>query len=218
MKQLRERLSYSGIQTLSIDELLTVILCTGTTSHSENLRAHLSQLLREEGGLRKLIQAEFGELCQDYGFGEVKSAQLQAVFELARRLCSQKPEEKHQILCAADAAHVVMAEMTYLDHEQMRVLVLDTRNHVIANQCLYQGTLNSATVRIAEIFRPALTRKGASIILCHNHPSGSIEASLEDREITRQCREAGQLLEIELLDHLIIGDHRYLSLKELMQW
>src|SRR5438309_1450520 len=109
-----------------------------------------------------------------------------------------------------------MAEMAHLDHEQFRVIVLDIKNRIIANQVLYQGTISSAAIRIAEVFRSAVTRKAAHIIVCHNHPSGSIEPSPEDLSITSQMVEAGNLLDIEVLDHIIIGNHRFLSLKDRM--
>src|SRR5947209_13186667 len=111
-----------------------------------------------------------------------------------------------------------MPDMAFLDHEELRVLVLDTKNGVVANLLLYQGTVNSSTIRTAEIFRPAVTRKCPGIIVCHNHPSGSVEPSPEDLEVTKLWVEAATLLEIDLVDHLIIGAHRYLSLKEHLLW
>jgi DNA repair protein RadC len=100
----------------------------------------------------------------------------------------------------------------------MRVLVLDTKNYVLANVLMYRGTINSSVLRVAEIFRPAITRKAANIIVCHNHPSGDMTPSPEDLDVTKQLVEAGKALEIEVLDHIIIGNPRYVSLKERMRW
>ncbi len=216
MKQLRERLLHYGSSTFSNEELLTLILQTGSTS--SDISRQVATLLADCGGLGGIIRADLGEFCQDYHFSPAKAVQLQAVLELAKRLATQPAEKKCQIRCAADAANVVMAEMAHLNHEQFRVLVLDTKNQVVANQVLYQGTLNSSVVRIAEVFRPAITRKCAGIIVFHNHPSGSIDASLEDVEMTRQLVEAGKLLEIDMHDHIIIGNFRFLSLREQMGW
>ncbi len=214
MKVLRERLLQVGTQTLSTEDLLTLVLSTGAAR--EQVRERLTTLLIHSGGLRGIVRADFGQLCQEYGIGPAKTAQLQAVLELARRLNCQV-EAKEQITSVADAASMVMADMTHLDHEQIRVLILDTKHCVMANMVLYQGTVNSSVLRAAEIFRPAVTRKATSLILCHNHPSGDPTPSPEDLDVTRQLIAAGKLLDIDLLDHIIIGDQRFVSLKERMR-
>ncbi len=216
MNYLHEQVACYGPQTLSDEELLTIILQTRPYSHKSSSR--IATMLAQCGGLTGLMRAEFGELCKQYGLSPAKCAQLQALLEIAKRLASRPAETKYRITTAADAARLLLPAMTDLDHEEMRVLVLDTKNQVIVNQCLYQGTIKSIDVRIAEIFRPAITRKAASILLCHNHPSGSIEPSSEDKDLTIRCIAAGKLLDIEVLDHLIIGDQHYLSLRELMRW
>lgn len=216
MKHLHEQIACYGPQTLSDEELLTIIL--QTRSHSHKSSSRIAPILAQCGGLPSLMRAEFGELCEHHHLSPTTCARLQALLEIAKRLASRPAETKYKITTADDAARLLLPEMTHLDHEEMRVLVLDTKNQVIANQRLYQGTVNSINVRIAEIFRSAVTRKAASILLCHNHPSGSIEPSSEDKEVTQQCVAAGKLLDIDVLDHLIIGDQRYLSLRELMQW
>src|SRR3989442_1375419 len=109
-------------------------------------------------------------------------------------------------------------EMTYLDHEQMRILILDTKNQVIDNISRYQGTVNSSVLRAAEIFRPAIIRNCPGVIVCHNHPSGDPTPSPEDIAVTEQLVEAGKVLDIDLLDHLVIGNHRFVSLKERLRW
>ncbi len=126
--------------------------------------------------------------------------------------------EGYRILSPQDAANLVMPDLAYLDHEEMRELVLDTKNQVIANLLIYKGTLQSSVLRIAELFKPAITRNCASIIVCHNHPSGDTTPSPEDIATTEQLVEAGKILDIEVLDHLIIGNYRFLSLKERLRW
>lgn len=178
----------------------------------------IQKLFAECGDLQGVLCAEFGEICLAHGFGEQKAAQFQAVLEFAKRLAAHPTQKRYQIRSGDDAVSLIRIDMIYLDYEQIRVLVLNTKNQVVANLCLYQGTINSADLRAAEIFRPALTRKAANIILCHNHPSGDPTPSPEDLEITKRLVSAGQLLDIELLDHLIIGNPRSVSLRECMGW
>jgi DNA repair protein RadC len=159
------------------------------------------QLLTHYGGLGRLMQAERVELRHEYGLGDVRVALLRATLELGRRLNLPQMEEKYQIISPADAARLVMPEMAYLDHEQVRVIVLDTKNQVVCDVVLYRGTVNSSVQRAAEIFRPAIIRNCPSIIVCHNHCSGDPTPSQEDITVTKQLVAAGQLLDIELTDH-----------------
>jgi len=212
----RERLRIYGTQALSNAELLAIILRTGTAR--DNVLELASNLLARYGSLRGLLRADFGELCREHGLGEAKCCQIKAALELGRRLGQQKVEEKFQIRSPKDAASLVMGEMMYLDYEQMRILVLNTKNQVVENINRYQGTVNSSVVRVAEIFRPAITCNCPAVIVCHNHPSGDPTPSPEDIEITEQMVQAGKLLDIELVDHVIIGHDRYTSLKEQLRW
>ena len=212
--RLRDRLQRRGVDTLSTAELITLLL---RTSGNEQMNQRISSLLMERGSLRELLRIEFGELSAH--LGEARAAQLQAVLETARRLTIPTDEEKYTIQSPADAAALVRAEMEFLDHEELRVLVLNTKNQVEANLLLYQGTINSSVLRAAEIFRPAITRKCPNIIICHNHPSGDPTPSPEDIAVTEQLIEAGKVLDVELLDHLVIGHHhRFISLKERLLW
>ncbi|HVB62046.1 MAG TPA: JAB domain-containing protein, partial [Ktedonobacteraceae bacterium] len=127
-------------------------------------------------------------------------------------------EEKYQIKSPADAANLVMSDMMFLDHEQLRILVLDTKNQVVENICRYRGTVNSSVLRTAEVFRPAVIRNCPGVIVCHNHPSGDPTPSPEDLHVTKQLVEAGRHLDIELLDHIVIGNRRFVSLKEKLNW
>jgi DNA repair protein RadC len=212
----RERLRNYGSQALSNAELLAIILRTGTTR--DNVLELAGKILAKYGGLGGLMRSEFGELCSEYGLGEAKAAQLKAALEIGRRLGLMQSDEKYQIKSPADAANLVMMEMTYLDHEQMRILVLDTKNQVVDNISRYQGTVNSSVLRAAEIFRPAITRNCPGVIICHNHPSGDPTPSPEDISVTEQLVQAGKVLDIELVDHLVIGNHRFVSLKERLRW
>ncbi len=216
MQHLRERLLEYGSQTLLTEELLALILRTGST-HEKGLELG-RKLLTKYGGLGALLQVECRELTHEDGLGEARIALLKAVLELGRRLNSLQPEEKYQIKTPADAANLVMLDMAYLDFEQLRVIVLDTKNRVVDNIPLYRGTVNSSVLRAAEIFRLAIVRNCPAIIVCHNHPSGAPEPSPEDIEVTKQLVEAGKVLDVELLDHLIIGHHQFLSLKERLRW
>lgn len=212
----RERLRNYGAQALSSAELLAIILRTGTTR--DNVLELSGKLLAKYGGLSGMMRADFSELCNEYGLGEAKSAQLKAALEIGRRLGMMQPDEKYQIKSPADAANLVMMEMCYLDHEQMRILILDTKNQVVDNISRYQGTVNSSVLRAAEIYRPAITRNCPGVIICHNHPSGDPTPSPEDIAVTEQLVQAGKVLDIELVDHLVIGNHRFVSLKERLRW
>ena len=212
----RERLRNYGPQALSNAELLAIILRTGTTR--DNVLELAGKLLAKYGGLGGLMRAEFGEFCNEYGLGEAKASQLKAALEIGRRLGMMQSDEKYQIKSPADAANLVMMEMTYLDHEQMRILILDTKNQVVENISRYRGTVNSSVLRAAEVFRPAITRNCPGVIICHNHPSGDPTPSPEDISVTEQLVQAGRVLDIELVDHLVIGNHRFVSLKERLRW
>lgn len=216
MKQLRERLLEYGSQTLLTEELLALVLRIGTADEKGYELAR--KLLATYGGLGGLLQAECRELTQEHGLSENRAALLKAVLELGRRLNKPPAEKRYQIVTPADAAILVMPDMAYLDHEQLRVIVLDTKNRVVDNIPLYRGTINSSVLRAAEIFRLAIVRNCPAIIICHSHPSGSPEPSSEDVEVTKQLVEAGKVLDVELLDHLIIGHHQFVSLKERLRW
>lgn len=212
----RERLRDYGPQALSNAELLAIILRTGTTQ--DNVLELAGKLLAKYGGLTGLLRAEFGELCLEHGLGEAKTAQLKAALEIGRRLGMLQPDDKYQIKSPADAANLVMMDMSHLDHEQMRILVLDSKNQVVENISRYRGTVNSSVLRAAEVFRSAVIRNCPGVIVCHNHPSGDPTPSQEDLAVTEQLVAAGRVLDIELVDHLVIGQQRFVSLKERLRW
>ncbi|NPA90816.1 MAG: JAB domain-containing protein [Chloroflexi bacterium] len=208
----RERLQHYGAQALSTAELLAIILRTGVGG--ENVIRLAERLLSHFNGLPGIAQASFDELCQVKGIGPAKVTQIKAALELGRRLLVSAPEEKPVIHSPDIAANLIASEMALLPQEEFWVLLLDVRNRLRHIQRLYRGSLTQARVRVGEVFREAIRGNAAAIIVAHNHPSGDPTPSPQDVHLTRLLVEAGRLLDIPLLDHLIIGHGRWVSLKE----
>jgi DNA repair protein RadC len=208
----RERMAKYGPQALSHAELLAILLRVGVAG--ENVVQLSQRLLVDFGGLRGLHRASFDEVCRQHGMGPAKAAQLLAAIELGRRIRLETIDEKAAIHSPADAAAIVEYEMADFAQEHLWVIDLDTRNRLIAVDRLYQGSLNSSTVRVGELFRGAIQKNAAAIILVHNHPSGDPTPSPEDVNLTRTAVQAGKMLDIDVLDHLVIGRGRHISLKE----
>jgi len=208
----RERLKKSGPESLNTAELLAILVRTGVKGESA---VQLGQrLLKVFNGLAGLQRASYTDVETQRGMGEAKATTIKAAIELGRRLSILEPESKPTISNPADAAAMVQYEMSALETEHLRAILLDTRNHVIQIVEIYRGSLNSTNVRVAEVFTSAVRRNAAALILVHNHPSGDPTPSPEDLALTKALREAGNLLDIELLDHLIIGQGRFVSMKE----
>ena len=208
----RERLAKLGAQALSSAELIAILLRVGVSGESAIQMGQ--RLLQNLDGLSGLHRASFDELCAQHGIGEAKAAQIKAAIELGRRLMLESPEERPTINSPAEAAALVQYEMSALAKEEMRVILLNTRNSVMDIVTVAHGSLNAAQMRIGEIFTPAVRKNAAALIAIHNHPSGDPNPSPNDVAITRAMIEAGKLLDIEVLDHLIIGLGKYISLKE----
>jgi len=208
----RERLEKLGPQALTTAELLAILLRVGV--RGENAVQLGQRLLQELGGLKGIQKATFIEVCKKRGVGKAKAAQLKAAIELGRRLNCELPDEKPVIGSPMDVANLVMYEMSGLTQENLWVILLDTRNRVIKIDKLYQGSLNASTVRIGELFKSAIQMNSASIIMTHNHPSGDPGPSPEDVHLTQAVVQAGKLLDIPLIDHVVVGSSRYVSLKE----
>ena len=208
----RERLAELGPQALSNAELIAILLRVGI--EGENSVQMGQRLLQDMGGLHGLHRATVLEISRQHGMGLAKAAQIKAAIELGIRLRLEVPEERPAINSPADAAALVQYEMAALPQEHLRVINLDTRNKVINIEKMYVGSLNASTVRVGEVFKPAIQRNAASIIVLHNHPSGDPTPSPEDISLTRAIVQAGKLLDIELLDHLVIGQGKWVSLKE----
>lgn len=208
----RERLARCGASALSNAELLAIILRVGVSGQNV---LHLSQaLLAKHGGLVGLARVSFADLCGEHGLGPAKATQLKAALELGRRLLIESPDAKPQITSPGEAANLVLLGMSVLEQEEVRVVVLDTRNRVLGISTVYVGSLNTSVVRPAELFREAIRQNAAAIIVVHNHPSGDPTPSPEDVRLTEILVQAGNLLDVEVLDHLIIGQGRFVSLKE----
>jgi DNA repair protein RadC len=206
----RERLQQVGAANLSTTELLAIVLRVG--SSQESVLGQANRIMARFQGLPGLARASFAELCAEHGLGEAKAAQIMAALEMGKRLLAAQPEERPTVTSPRDVANLLSA-MALLDQEHLRVVMLNTRNHVMAVREIYQGNVNSAVVRIAEVFRDPIRDACTAIILVHNHPSGDPTPSQDDISLTAQIYEAGKLLSIELLDHVIIGNN-YFSLKE----
>ncbi len=172
------------------------------------------QLLTAFPTLRDLMHASARELQGVKGVTPRRAAQIKAALEAGRRLAIEADSERAQIRAPADAATLLMSEMSLLEQEQFRVVLLDTRNRVIGVTTLYVGSLNTAMVRVGEVFRDAIRQNACSIIVAHNHPSGDPAPSPEDVALTREIINAGKLLDIDTLDHLVIGGGRFVSLRE----
>jgi len=208
----RERLEQLGPQALSNAELIAILLRVGVPG--ENVVQVAQRLLQQFGGLSGLHRAPFEELVAQHGIGEAKAAQLKAAIELGRRLTLEAPEERPTINSPADAAALVQYEMSALEQEHLRVFMMDTKNHVLDIVEVYRGSVNMSQVRIGEVFKAAIRRNATAIIVVHNHPSGDPTPSPDDVAVTRGLVQAGKLLDVDVLDHLIIGQGRYVSLKE----
>lgn len=209
----RERLVAYGARHLSNTELVAILLRTG--SAGENVISQSSRLLSRFDGLRGLGKATYAELCAERGLSEAKTCQILAALELGRRFVSLAPEERAMVNCPEDVVNLLSAEMSSLDQEHLRVLLLNTRNEVTGIEEIYVGNVNSSVVRPAEVFRPGIRANATSILVVHNHPSGDPTPSGADVSITRELVEAGKLLGMELLDHIVIGSgQRYVSMKE----
>ncbi len=208
----RERLKRLGAQSLSDPELLAIVLRSGTPG--TNVIDMSTQLIRQYQGLPAMAQASMEDLCSHHGVGEAKAAQILAAIEIGRRIILAAPEARPQVRSANDVAQLLMAELAYADQEHVKVVLIDTRNYVISMPTIYKGSLNTAHIRIGELFKEAIRRNAAALIVAHNHPSGDPTPSPEDITLTRQIVDAGKLLNIQVLDHLVLGHQRWVSLKE----
>jgi DNA repair protein RadC len=210
----RERLLHRGANDLSDAELLAIILRTGTpTSNALELS---TRALARHGGLAGVDRAAISELCRDHGVGPAKAVQIKAALELGRRLVSLDPAQRARIASPRDVYNLLRADMSGLEFEQLRVVLLNTKNQVLAAPELYRGSLNGTSVRLGELFREAVRQNVAHVVIVHNHPSGDPTPSAEDVRLTRDAVQAGRLLDIAVLDHVVIGagDGRFVSLKE----
>ncbi|PGL73329.1 DNA repair protein RadC [Bacillus sp. AFS055030] len=208
----RERLLKFGPSSLTNQELLAILLRTGTKN--ESVLKVSNELLLKFDGLRLLMNASVEEISNIKGIGEAKAVQLFAAFELGKRINRLQYDKRFSIKSPDDCAKFMMDEMRFLEQEHFVCLYLNTKNQVIARETIFKGSLNASIVHPREVFKEAFRRSASSIICLHNHPSGDPTPSREDIEVTKRLVECGKIIGIELLDHIIIGEHKYVSLKE----
>jgi len=208
----RERLAQMGERSLSTAELLAIVLRVG--SRGESAVRLAERLLSEFGGLAGIARARVPQLSSLPGVGLAKAAQLKAAFELGKRLATSIDGPKAVVGGASDAAALVMEDLRHRQQECLAAIFLDTRNQVICVRILTVGTLTGSPAHPREVFREALAQGCASLIVCHNHPSGDPTPSKDDIALTARLVQAGELMGVPLVDHIVIGGGRYVSLKE----
>lgn len=210
----RERMLQHGPQALNNAELLAVLLRTGTVAESAVRLAE--RVLQHAGSLRQLVDMSLEQLTELKGVGPAKALQIQASIELGRRLArtTSASDERTALLSPQDAAGYIMEDLRYLTKEHFVCLFLNTKNRVVGQETLSIGSLNASIVHPREVFRAAIRRGCASIIVAHNHPSGDPTPSPEDIQLTGRLVESGQLVGIDVLDHIVVGDGIFISLKE----
>ncbi|WP_125152610.1 RadC family protein [Clostridium rectalis] len=208
----RERLFRYGVESLSNVELLALILRTG--NKNENILSFCGRIMKISGGLNGILNLSLDELIKIKGIGKAKASQILALGELSKRFRSFKSGSDYQIKAPDDVALLVMEEMKGLKQEFLKVVMLNTKNYIINIKNIFIGTLNSSIIHPREIFKEAIKNSSSAIIMCHNHPSGDPTPSNEDINVTYRIDQCSKLIGIDLLDHIIIGDGVYISLKE----
>ena len=208
----RERFLRQGPESLSNQELLAILLRTGTKN--ESVLTLANRILVQFEKLHALKHATVEEMMEIKGVGEAKAIQILAAIELGKRLAQKELDNKFTIRSPEDAANYLIPELAPLQQEHFVALYLNVKNQILHKQTIFVGSLNASIVHPREIFRVAIRRSAAAIIVAHNHPSGNPSPSPEDIDVTKRLIEAGQILGVDLLDHIIIGDHQFISLKE----
>ncbi|MCI7814268.1 MAG: DNA repair protein RadC [Lachnospiraceae bacterium] len=221
MKQIRkeerpyEKCRAHGTQSLSDAELLAVILRTGSPAMNVvEMASHVLETSKVEDSLLSLHHLSREDLMQIKGIGEVKAMQIQCIAELSRRMAKAAAKDHLSFQNPASIARYCMEDFRHCEQEQLLVMMLNTKNRLLGEEMISKGTVNASLISPREIFIRALHYHAVYLILVHNHPSGDPKPSKEDIEITHRIQEAGNLIGIELLDHLVIGDHRYVSFRE----
>lgn len=209
----REKMLLRGAAALTDAELLAILLRTGT---AEKSALDISSEMTANGGLYNCLAkvTDINELTQIKGLGKAKAATVLAALELGRRLASAKPLEKVHLSGPKQVADYLMPRRRYATKEHFMAVFLNTKNRIIGEEIISEGTLTGSLVHPREVFQPAILRHAAALVVAHNHPSGDPHPSREDRELTAMLYQAGKTLGIPLLDHLVIGDGIYYSFQE----
>ncbi len=209
----REKLYSYGPGALSNEELLAIIIRTGNKNDTAIDLAR--KILSSDGrGLVHLRDTSLQSLMEVKGVGQCKAAQILAAIEIGKRISYHHALNKVKINDPSTIANLYMDEMRYLQKEHFKIILLDTKNQIIVTEEISVGTLNASIVHPRDVFRAAIKRNANSMILIHNHPSGDPTPSNEDINITNRLIDGGNLIGIKVLDHIIIGDNRYISFKE----
>ncbi|MGH2443701.1 MAG: RadC family protein [Chloroflexota bacterium] len=211
-EQPREKLAQLGAEHLSNPELLAILLRVGVPG--QDVVSLSNELLVRFGGLVGVYREPLSVLTGVHGMGLAKAVTVKAALELGRRLLLAQPEERMQIRSPQDVASLLQIQMGLLEQEHLRVVLLSMKNYVVGIREVYKGSVNTSQVRVAEVFRDAIKENCPSIIIAHNHPSGDPAPSTADIHLTQVLVAASKLLDIEMLDHLIIGRSTYLSMRQ----
>ena len=207
----RERLAKHGAPALATSELLAVIWGSGAGRSAIDLAV---DAVATHGGLAGLAASSGTELASTPGVGAARAAQLLAAFELGRRLMADWPVGRFSVRGPRDLADRLVLQMGRLEREELRVVLLDAKNHVLSMPVVYQGNVSTALVRVGELFRDAVRQHAAGVVVVHNHPSGDPTPSPDDLHLTAEAVAAGRLLDVAVLDHLIVGHDAYVSLRD----
>lgn len=207
-----EKMVLYGKETLSNSELIAILLKTGTTKLS-SLQLAERVINQNADGLRNLANITLEELMDIDGIGQAKAATIVAAVELGKRISASEAIQRGKISCVEDVVDIFMERLRYLQKEMFEVLLLDTKGNIISSENISVGDLCSSVVHPRETFKSAIKRSSAAIIFVHNHPSGDPTPSNEDIAITKRLIEAGNILGISVLDHIIIGDGVFVSMK-----
>lgn len=208
-----EKLLTMGPGALSNSELLAVIIRTGTGSETA-IEVSRRVLSMDSRGVAFLADASIGDLTDIKGIGNCKAAQIMAAIELGKRMKRLNPYDKIRVTSPDVVANLVMEDMKLLQKEHFNIAILDTKNQIISIENISIGTLNASIVHPRDVFNAAIKKNANSVILLHNHPSGDVNPSNEDISITKRLIEAGNIIGIKVLDHIIIGNDVFLSMKE----
>ena len=207
----RERLRAVGAGYLSNAQLIAILLRTGVKG--ESVVTMSGRLLKSFEGLAGLARASFSEICALNGISEAKACQVLAAIELGRRMATLPSVDRPKITAPDDVFNLYGADMVLLRQERLRTLLLNSKNEVVDTEDVYQGTVNTAQVRVAEVLRPAIRENCPAVIVVHNHPSGDPTPSPEDVLVTRRINQSAETMDIKLLDHVVVGERGFVSMK-----